>query len=58
MAPTQIPASILQVDLWVLLGVSALVMAFAYTGGRLSRVEGALLVVGYAGYTAVTAGLV
>ncbi|MBO9510540.1 calcium/sodium antiporter [Erythrobacter sp. A6_0] len=57
-APTQIPASILQVDLWVLLGVSALVMAFAYTGGRLSRVEGALLVVGYAGYTAVTAGLI
>ena len=57
-APTQIPASILQVDLWVLLGVSAFVMAFAYTGGRLSRVEGALLVVGYAGYTAVTAGLI
>ncbi|MEE2793668.1 MAG: calcium/sodium antiporter [Pseudomonadota bacterium] len=57
-APTQIPASILQVDLWVLLGVSALVMAFACTGGRLSRVEGALLVVGYTGYTAVTAGLV
>ena len=57
-APTQIPASILQVDLWVLLGVSALVMAFAYTGGRLSRVEGALLVVGYTGYTAVTAGLI
>lgn len=56
-APTQIPASILQVDLWVLLGVSALVMVFAYTGGRLSRVEGALLVVGYAVYTAVTAGL-
>ena len=57
-APTQIPASILEVDLWVLLGVSAFVMAFAYTGGRLSRVEGALLVVGYAGYTAVTAGLI
>lgn len=57
-APTEIPASILNVDLLVLLGVSALVMVFAFTGGRLSRVEGALLVIGYSGYTAFTAGLI
>lgn len=57
-APTQIPASILQFDLLVLLAVSAIVMLFAYTGGRLSRLEGFVLVAGYAGYTIVTAGLV
>ncbi|WP_338244048.1 calcium/sodium antiporter [Aurantiacibacter hainanensis] len=57
-SPTQIPAGILQFDLVVLMAVSAVVMFFAFTGGRLSRVEGAVLVAGYAGYTAVTAGLV
>lgn len=56
-APTQIPASILQFDLLVLLAVSAIVMLFAFTGGRLSRIEGLVLVAGYAGYTVVTAGL-
>ncbi|WP_240624633.1 calcium/sodium antiporter [Aurantiacibacter odishensis] len=57
-APTEIPAGILQTDLLVLLAVSAIVMLFAFTGGRLSRVEGSLLVAGYAGYVAVTAGLI
>ncbi|GAA5054621.1 calcium/sodium antiporter [Erythrobacter westpacificensis] len=57
-APTEIPAGILQVDLLVLLAVSAIVMLFAFTGGRLSRVEGSLLVAGYAGYVAFTAGLI
>ena len=56
-SPTQIPAGIVQFDLLVLLGVSALVMLLAFTGGKLTRAEGALLVTGYAGYTAVTAGL-
>lgn len=57
-APTHIPAGILQFDLIVLVAVSAVVLFFAFTGGRLSRIEGLLLVTGYAGYTAVTAGLV
>ena len=57
-APTEIPESILQFDLLVLLAVSAIVMLFAFTGGRLSRLEGSMLVAGYAGYTAVTAGLI
>lgn len=57
-APTEIPAGILQVDLLVLLAVSAIVMLFAFTGGRLSRVEGSLLVAGYAGYVAFTVGLI
>lgn len=57
-APTEIPAGILQFDLLVLVAVSAIVMLFAFTGGRLSRLEGCVLVAGYAGYTAVTAGLI
>lgn len=57
-APTEIPAGILRFDLPVLVAVSAVVMLFAYSGGRLSRLEGALLVAGYLGYTAVTAGFV
>ena len=34
------------------------VMLFAFTGGRLSRREGAVMVALYLGYTAYTAGLV
>ena len=57
-APTAIPAGILAFDLWILLGLSLLVMLFAFTGGRLSRWEGLALVLAYIGYTAHTAGLV
>jgi cation:H+ antiporter len=57
-APTQIPAGIVQFDLLVLIAVSFIVMVLAFTGSRLSRGEGALLVSGYVGYTAVTAGLI
>ena len=56
-APTDIPASILRFDLWVLMAVSMVVMMFAYSGGRLSRGEGAILVAGYGGYAAYTAGV-
>ena len=57
-APTEIPAGILQFDLLVLLAVSAVMMLLAYTGGRLSRLEGFLLGAGYGGYTALTADLI
>lgn len=57
-APTAIPAGIMAFDLWALLGVSLLVMLFAFTGGRLSRWEGLALVLAYLGYAAHTAGLV
>lgn len=57
-APTEIPVGILQFDLIVLLAVSAIVMLLAFTGAKLSRLEGCVLVTGYAGYTAVTAGLI
>ncbi|MBZ5488763.1 calcium/sodium antiporter [Halomonas aquamarina] len=37
-------------DQWVMLGASAILMVFLYTGLRLSRGEGALLLLGYAAY--------
>lgn len=56
-APTAVPASIMAFDLWVLLAVSLVVMVFAFSGGRLSRREGFVLVAGYIAYAAYTAGL-
>jgi cation:H+ antiporter len=56
-APTEVPASILAFDLWLLVTASLAVMLFALTGGRLSRKEGFVLVAAYATYTAYTAGL-
>ncbi|MDG5750825.1 calcium/sodium antiporter [Qipengyuania sp. XHP0211] len=57
-APGPIPGGIMTVDLWVLLAASIVAIIFAYTGGRLGRREGGLLVVGYVAFLAVTAGLV
>ena len=57
-APAEVPSSILAFDLWALIGVSALAMLFAFTGGRINRIEGLLLVVGYVVYAGFTAGLV
>ncbi len=37
-------------DQWVMLGASMILMVFLYTGLRLSRGEGALLLLGYAAY--------
>ena len=56
-APGPVPASILGLDLWLLIAASAIVMVFAWTGGRLSRREGVLLVSAYGLYVATTAGL-
>lgn len=53
-APTPIPASIVQFDLGALILVSVLVMVLAYTGRRLTRLEGAVLVGGYIVYSATT----
>jgi cation:H+ antiporter len=57
-APTEIPASILAFDLWLLIAASLLMMLFAFSGGRLSRREGFALVASYGAYTAYTAGLI
>ncbi|PZO05176.1 MAG: sodium:calcium antiporter [Alphaproteobacteria bacterium] len=56
-APTEVPASMMAFDLWVLVGVSILVMVFALSGRRLSRTEGVLLMGAYVVYAARTAGL-
>jgi cation:H+ antiporter len=48
--PLVIPAQTLDFDLWVMLGVTALLLAFAVTGWRLSRIEGLILLDLYAAY--------
>lgn len=49
-APTSVPSHIASVDGPVMVGVSILLLLFLWTGRNLSRTEGALLVMGYAGY--------
>lgn len=41
---------ILQYDQWVMLGSALLVVPFLYTGRRISRLEGAALLLGYGVY--------
>lgn len=49
--PIEVPAEIAQFDIWMLVAVTALLIVQLRSGWRLSRIEGALLVVLYAGYT-------
>lgn len=56
-SPTPVPEAIARLDLPVLVGVSLMAMVLAWTGGRLSRREGAALVAVYCGYLGFTAGL-
>lgn len=48
--PLPVHARILQFDQWVMLGSSLLLLLFLYTGHRLSRLEGAVLLAGYVIY--------
>ncbi|WP_372760909.1 hypothetical protein [Pseudoalteromonas sp.] len=48
--PLPIHARVLQFDQWVMLAASLLLLLFLFTGRQLSRVEGGLLLLGYAGY--------
>jgi len=48
--PLPVHARILQFDQWVMLGTSLLLLLFLFTGRRLSRIEGGLLLVGYGIY--------
>ncbi|GIX18963.1 MAG: hypothetical protein KatS3mg120_0639 [Erythrobacter sp.] len=50
--PIAVPAEIARIDVWVMLGVTALLIVQLRSGWRLSRIEGALLLALYAGYTA------
>jgi cation:H+ antiporter len=46
--PLVVPAQILDFDLWVMLGATALLLTFAITAWRLTRIEGSILLGLYA----------
>lgn len=48
--PLPVHARILQFDQWVMLGTSLLLLLFLYTGRRISRLEGGILLIGYGIY--------
>lgn len=52
--PLPVHERILQFDQWVMLGASLVLLLFLYTGNRLSRLEGALLLLGYAAYVGLS----
>ncbi len=52
-APVRVPDEIVRFDNWVLLGMSTLVVALAYTSRRITRWEGGLLIAGYVAYVVV-----
>ena len=49
--PIEVPAEIAGFDIWVMLGVTALLIVQLRSGWKLSRIEGVLLVALYVGYT-------
>ena len=51
--PLPVPDEILHLDIWVLAGVTGLVIAAALSGVRLGRPFGVLLLLGYAAFAAV-----
>ncbi len=53
MAPGNVPMEIVSFDNPVMIGVSFVMIAFAWTGLRLSRWEGGVLLLGYVGYVYV-----
>ncbi|MFN3549717.1 MAG: calcium/sodium antiporter [Mesorhizobium sp.] len=50
MAPSDVPAEIVSFDNLVMIAISILVIVFAWTGRRISRWEGGVLLLGYVGY--------
>jgi cation:H+ antiporter len=52
-SPIPIPAQILAFDIWAMLAATAALIAFAVTGWRVTRTEGAVLLAAYAAYLAV-----
>ncbi len=53
--PIEVPAEIAAFDIWVMLGVTALLIVQLRSGWKLSRIEGVLLVALYVAYTALLA---
>lgn len=52
-APSEVPAEIANFDNYLMIGASLLVVVLAYTGRRIARWEGALLLAGYIAYIAL-----
>lgn len=52
--PLPVHERILQFDQWIMLGASFILVAFLFTGHRLNRLEGALLLLGYGAYIALS----
>lgn len=52
-APGEVPAEIVQFDNLIMVAVSLLLVAFAWTGQRIARWEGAALLLGYIAYVLV-----
>lgn len=50
--PIPVPPEIVHIDLWIMLAATAAMLIFTAMGWRLSRPEGAVLLVGYGGYIA------
>ncbi len=48
--PLPVPERVIRFDQWIMLGTSLLLLVFLYTGNRLNRLEGALLLLGYGAY--------
>lgn len=51
--PLTVPSEIVRFDIWIMLAATAALVVFAVTGARITRREGLVLLVGYAGYLAV-----
>lgn len=51
--PVAVSSVFLDLDLWVMLGASVLILVFLTTGRCLNRIESLLLLVGYVGYVAL-----
>ncbi len=51
--PIELPEQILRFDLWVMAGVSAMMIQFMYSGLRLSRGEAALFLVTYGAFVVI-----
>ncbi|WP_018147553.1 calcium/sodium antiporter [Henriciella marina] len=54
--PIPVPQEIANVDIWVMLAATAALIIFAFSRGRIGRVEGAIMLAGYIGYTVWLAG--
>ncbi len=48
--PLDVRGRIMDFDQWVMLGAAVLLFVFLFTGRRLSRIEGGVLLIGYAAY--------